>query len=159
MIKMPKRRRLRDNPYFLSVDDNDMKYVSFKNINNKIERVPIDDELFFLFNKFELDDLSEMNEFDNHIEHSELLENSLYARAKNKPNSVEELAIRNIIFEKVMRSLELLPSIQSRRLKKYYLYDMTLEEIAKEEGCTKMAVKFSIDVAIKNIRKYINKIY
>ena len=28
---------------------------------------------------------------------------------------------------------------------------MTLEEIAKEEGCTKRAVKFSIDIALEKI--------
>ena len=36
-------------------------------------------------NSFELDDLKELNEFDRHIEHSLLLDEKLYIRAKNKP--------------------------------------------------------------------------
>lgn len=30
---------------------------------------------------------------------------------------------------------------------------MTFEEIAQEENCTKMAVKFSVDIAIEKISK------
>ena len=52
--------------------------------------------LFNVFNQFELDDLSEMNEFDNHIEHSEIFDNNLYGRVRAKPISVEEQAINNI---------------------------------------------------------------
>ena len=50
-----------------------------------------------------------------------------------------------------------LPEIQKRRLKKYYFEDMTLEQIAKEENCTKRAVKFTIDIAIEKISKKIKK--
>ena len=50
-----------------------------------------------------------------------------------------------------------LPDKQKRRLIKYYFEDKTLEEISKEEHCTKMAVKFSIDIALKNISKKFKK--
>ena len=153
MIDRPKRRRLKDNPYFLSVDDNNTKYVSFKDSNNELKKVKIEDTIFNVFNQFELDDLSEMNEFDNHIEHSEIFDNNLYGRVRAKPISVEEQAINNILIEKILDELSHLPDIQRRRFIKYYIYDFTLEEIAKSENCTKMAVKFSIDIVLKKIRK------
>lgn len=153
MIDRPKRRRLKDNPYFLSIDDNNTKYVSFKDSNNELKKVIIEDRIFNIFNQFELDDLSEMNEFDNHIEHSEIFDNNLYGRARAKPISVEKQAINNILIEKILDELSHLSDIQRRRFIKYYIYDFTLDEIAKSENCTKMAVKFSIDIVLKKIRK------
>ncbi len=157
MIDRPKRRRLKDNPYFLSVDDNNTKYVSFKDSNNELKKVKIEDTIFNVFNQFELDDLSEMNEFDNHIEHSEIFDNNLYGRVRAKPISVEEQAINNILIEKILDELSHLPDIQRRRFIKYYIYDFTLEEIAKSENCTKMAVKFSIDRVLEKIKKKLQK--
>lgn len=156
-MQRPKRRRYKDNPYRLEIDNVCKVYiVSFKDSHGIIQKVEISEEIFNALDKFELEDLSEMNEYDNHIEHSELLEQSLYARAKNKPESVEEEALRNITLESIMNLIDDLPDIQKRRVIKYFLYDMTLDQIAKTEGCTKMAVKFSIDIAIKNIRKAID---
>ena len=109
MIDRPKRRRLKDNPYFLSIDDNNTKYVSFKDSNNELKKVIIEDRIFNIFNQFELDDLSEMNEFDNHIEHSEIFDNNLYGRARAKPISVEKQAINNILkFDFTTRKITLL---------------------------------------------------
>lgn len=156
MINRPKRRRYKDNPYFLNVDDNNIKYVSFKDSRNMLRKVQVEDKIFDVFNQFELDDLSEMNEFDNHIEHSEILEYNLYFRAKTKPESIEMTALSNIIFQRVMIEIRKLPLIQRRRLLKYYIYDMTLEEIAKLENCTQMAVKFSIDIALNKLKKKFN---
>lgn len=153
MIERPKRRRYKDNPYFLSVDDSNVKYVSFKDSNNKLKKIEIKDDIFRAFNQFELDDLSEMNEFDNHIEHSEIFDNNLYGRSMKKSLSVEEQAMNNILIEKILDELSHLPGIQRRRFIKYYIYDFTLDEIAKSENCTKMAVKFSIDIVLKKIRK------
>lgn len=155
MIDRPKRRRNKDNPYFLSID-NDTKYVSFKDSNNVLRKVEIEDDIFNAFNQFELDDLSEMNEFDNHIEHSEILEYNLYFRAKTRPESIDVTALNNIIFQQVMIEISKLPLIQRRRLLKYYIYDMTLGEIAKLENCTQMAIKFSIDIALSKLKKKFN---
>ena len=153
MIERPKRRRYKDNPYFLNVDDDNIKYVSFKDSSNILRTVKIEDSIFDAFNQFELDDLSEMNEFDNHIEHSEIFDNNLYGRSMKKSLSVEEQAMNNILIEKILNELTHLSNIQKRRFIKYYIYDFTLEEIAKSENCTKMAVKFSIDIVLKKIRK------
>ena len=156
MINRPKRRRYKDNPYFLNVDDDNIKYVSFKDSSNILRKVKIKDNIFDVFNQFELDDLSEMNEFDNHIEHSEIFDNNLYGRSMKKPLSVEEQAMNNILIEKILDELSHLPGIQRRRFIKYYIYDFTLDEIAKLENCTQMAIKFSIDIALTKLKKKFN---
>ena len=65
-------------------------------------------------------------------------------------------ALNNIIFQQVMMEIRKLPLIQRRRLLKYYIYDMTLNEIAKLENCTQMAIKFSIDIALNKLKKKFN---
>ena len=72
------------------------------------------------FDRFELDDLSEMNEYDNHIEHSEIFENNLESRAKDKQILLEDMIIQKETFEKLKKAINELPEIQKRRIKKYY---------------------------------------
>ena len=41
---------------------------------------------------------------------------------------------------------------KKNRIKKYYFENKTLNEIALEEGCSPRAIKYSVEVGIKNIR-------
>ena len=43
--------------------------------------------------------------------------------------------------------------MQRRRLKLYFFDELTYEQIAKLEGCTKRAVKFSVDIAVEKLKK------
>ena len=71
------------------------------------------------------------------------------------PTSIEEKVEKKIIFDDIKEVINSLPKVQKRRLRKYYFDDMTLEEIANEENCTKVAVKYSIDIALEKISKKI----
>lgn len=150
----PKRRKHKDNPYTLGLLDEINKYtVSFKDGQNKYHIVEINESIYNILDSFELEDKKEMNEYDNHIEHSEVFENTLNKKAINRPILLEEVVEKNIVFEELYSYIEDLPEIQKRRLKKYYFEEKTFEEIAKEEQCTKRAVKFSVDIAIQKIQK------
>ena len=92
-----------------------------------------------------------MNEYDRHIEHSEIFENNLESRALNKQIPTDEIVENKINNEKLREAIQELPKIQRERLKKYYFENKTFEEIAEEENCTKRAVKFSVDIAIEKI--------
>ncbi|MBQ6286024.1 MAG: sigma-70 family RNA polymerase sigma factor [Bacilli bacterium] len=156
MAERPKRRKYKDNPYTLNyIESKNIYVVSFKDIKGHLQNVEVNKEVYQAFDRFELDDLSEMNEYDNHIEHSEIFENTLEVRAKDKPMSLEDSIIQKSTFEELKRAIGMLPEVQKRRIKKYYFDDKTLEEIAKEEKCSKVAIKYSIDNAIKNISKKI----
>ena len=50
-------------------------------------------------------------------------------------------------------AIGLLPEVQRRRLWLYFFEELTYEEIAVMEGCTKRAVKFSIDLALQNLKE------
>ena len=100
-----------------------------------------------------------MNEYDNHIEHSNLFENTLFSRMVNKEKEIFNVVDEKIINEKLINNIKQLPIVQKRRIIKYYFYNYTLEKIAKEENCTKRAVKFSIDYAKEKLKRNLEKYY
>lgn len=118
-----------------------------------MQNIEVSEEIYKTFDKFELDDIKELNEYDRHIEHSEIYENNLNNRAMDKPLSVDDEVVRKILTEELKNAIQELPETQKRRLEKYYFGNMTFEEIAQEENCTKMAVKFSVDIAVEKISK------
>ncbi|MDD2376371.1 MAG: sigma factor-like helix-turn-helix DNA-binding protein [Clostridia bacterium] len=58
-------------------------------------------------------------------------------------------------YDKLKFAIDSLCEIQKRRIKMYYFEDMTLEKIATIENCTKVAIKYSIDNAIENLKKFL----
>lgn len=155
----PKRRRSMDNPYELYTiginTDHPHYYLSFadgQGINRKLE---ISKMLFDTLNRFELDDLSFLNEVDRHYEHSELTDASLNIRAATEPETVEEIAMQHLQNERLHRAIAMLPDKQRQRLMLYYFGELTYAQIAEMEGCTIMPVKRSIDAAIKKLKKFL----
>ena len=153
----PKRRRAADNPYEIytvgTTTDCLRYYISFQDGMGTQHELEISKELFDALDRFELDDLSFLNEVDRHYEQSEQSENSLNKRATTPQISVEETVMRQMEKERLHQAISKLPEIQRRRLSMYYFSGLTFEQIAKKEGCTKMSVKFSVDHAIQNIKK------
>lgn len=75
----PKRRKSKDNPYTL-ISNNNHYFVIFSDVNNKKNIVEVSEQVFYTFDKFELEDKKELNEYDRHIEHSEIYDETLYSR-------------------------------------------------------------------------------
>lgn len=148
----PKRRKDKYNPYKIC-ENNGRYYLSFKDGQGVRHDMEIEKELFDMFNSFELDDLSMLNEWDRHIEHFEQTEQSLNRRASNKAKSVEEVVLHNIECEELYRAIAALTETQQRRLTLYYFRGLTYKRIAEMEGCSVSAVRGSISAAIENIKK------
>ncbi len=89
MDRRPKRRKDKYNPYTLH-KENERYYVSFIDSNNKFQKIEISQEVFESFNKFELEDVSQMNEYDRHLEHSEVYEHTLHKKKDASEWSLEE---------------------------------------------------------------------
>lgn len=153
----PKRRKSKDNPYTIFYSkETDKYYLSFQDGQMVRHRMEIDKTFYDLFDGFELEDLSELNEFDRHIEHSDLTEFTLNRRAVDKPKTTEDIAYEHIRNEQLHEAISELPEIQKRRLLLYYFGDFTYEQIAKMEGCTARAVEYSVCIAKRNLRKKLN---
>lgn len=154
MADMPIRNKSKDNPYTLGFDEDKNVYtVEFMDNMKVIHKVEISEKVYQAFDSFELEDISQIHKYRKHIEHSELLEETLEHRMLNKPITVEDEVEEKILIEDIKTIIDSLPDIQKRRLKKYYFEDKTFEEIAQEENCSKVAVKYSIDIALEKISK------
>ena len=154
MKERQKIRRKKDNLYILNYNDNRKIYiVSFKDVKGNIQIVEINKEIYDCLDKFELKDLSEMNEFDRHIEHSYIYENKLNDRAFIKTKSVEDIVENKIISDKLKKAIDELSVIQRKRIKMYYFEGLSQKEIAEVEGVSLRAVQYTLNEAISELRK------
>ena len=152
--KRPKRRKDKYNPYTLT-EKEDKHFLSFQDGQGVFRELKITKELFEVLNRFELDDLSFLNEVDRHYEHSELTEISLYNRAAALPESVEDAVLRNLQYEALYNAIRKLPEAQRRRLILYYFGGLTYAQIADMEGCKYQTVQESIYAALKNLKNFL----
>ncbi len=152
----PKRRPNEDNPYKLYTvgikTGHPHFYLSFRDSAGAKQFMEIDKDLFDAFDRFELDDLSFMNEVDRHYEQSEQSEASLNRRAFQPPESVEDTVARRLEVDELHRAIGKLPDTQRRRLVLYYFGEFTYQQIAEMEGCTISPVRRSIDAAIEKLK-------
>lgn len=157
MQKHLNRNKDKYNPYTLDVDKNNTYIVEFKDVNNIIHKVEVSEKVYKAFDKFELEDISQIHKIRKHIERNEVYEETLFHKSIELSISVEEQVESKILHEELKDAINELKDVQKRRIKKYFFENKTYEEIANEEKCSKVAVKYSIDIAIKNISKKIKK--
>lgn len=151
MGKRPIGWFIQEFPYeFLGENEKGKKIIRIK-FTKEIVEVP--DDVYMGLIKERNNAKKIQNEIDRHQEHSELNENSLYERAFIKQEALEEEVEKRVLVETSFEELSTLPLVQRRRIIKYYLQKKTYEEIAKEENCSKVAVKYSIDLGIEKISK------
>ena len=156
MAQKPIRRKHKDNPYTIEYITGEDRYsITFRDGTGKEITVKVNENIYNAFDKFELED---MNEFDRHIEHSEIYENNLNAKAKYKGQLLEDYVIQQISFIELKQAIELLPDIQKRRIKKYYFDDKNEYEIAMEENTTQQAVNKSLAKARLKLKQILKKI-
>ncbi len=157
MQKHLNRNKDKYNSYTLDVDKNNTYIVEFKDVNNIIHKVEVSEKVYKAFDKFELEDISQIHKIRKHIERNEVYEETLFHKSIELSISVEEQVESKILHEELKDAINELKDVQKRRIKKYFFENKTYEEIANEEKCSKVAVKYSIDIAIKNISKKIKK--
>ena len=149
MDKRPCRRKFKDNPYTLTSNKDENVYIiNFIDSMGILQNVEVSKDIFELFDKSEKEENARFYEYAKHLMHENFNSEVI---ASNY--SLEEDVFNNMTFKELKRVLDELPAIQKRRIIKYYFYDMTLEAIAKEEGCTAKAVRFSINIALEKISK------
>ena len=157
MDKRPKRRKDKYNPYTLC-SKKGKYYVYFVDVNNRIQMVEVSKSVFETFNIFELEDISQMNEYDRHLEHSEAYEHTLHKKKDSREWSLEEYFENVQITENLHMAISKLPEVQKRRLNKYYFEEKTFDEIALEEGCTYQCVQRSVYRAVEKIKNILKNL-
>lgn len=156
MVNRPKRRKDKENPYTLLYDEkNNTYFVMFKDGERKMQIIKIEKSIYEAMNRFELDDLSIMNEYDNHIEHSEIFETALNKRILYKPLEIDEIIENDFTSRQLKKAIGQLSDLQKRRIKMYYFENKTVEEIAKIEKTTHQAISKAIRKGVRDLKKFL----
>lgn len=134
---------------------NSKYFISFKDFLNNLHKLEISKEVFDEYINFKKISKKISNEFDRHIEHLYLNENTLNHKVHYKEKSVEKNIIKNFENNKLYQAINLLPKNQKERIILYYFKNKSKKEIAKIDNCSIRAVQYSIDIGIKNLKKYI----
>ena len=156
MDKRPKRRKYKDNPYTLH-KENGKFYVLFTDSNSIMQKIEVSEQVYSCFNTFELEDISEMNEYDRHIEHSDLSESTIERRSIKQVESVDTAFEKLWDSQLLYKAIEELPETQKRRLIKYYFEFKTFKQIGEEEGCDYQCVQRSVFRARTNLKRKLNR--
>ncbi len=153
----PRRRIDKDNPYRLftvgASTSEPHYFIQFKDGGGTEHCLEIEKPLFELFDQFELDDLTRLNELDRHLDERELSTVPADESEEIRKQSAELTALRNLESEALHIAILQLPEIQRRRLILYYYGGLDDRQIAKIEGCSQSAVSQTLSIAIKNMRK------
>ena len=86
---------IRDSPYTLSLVDGKC-YLSFKDGQGFPHKLELDVKLYALFDRFELDDLSFLNEQERHLDQTELSEALLSRRVPENQATVEDAVYESL---------------------------------------------------------------
>lgn len=98
-MNYPKKRKSKDNPYTLIYDSANNTYaISFMDSKKRLICIQINYDLYKVFNEFELDDISQLNKYDRHIEHLNIMESDelLYKRMLYQSKTTDELVENKI---------------------------------------------------------------
>lgn len=159
--KRPKRRRDKDNPYELFSVGADTQspsyYIRFSDGQGAEHCLEIEKRIYDLLNRFELDDLRFLNEYDRHHEHLELSEQQLHERSATEVDSVEDTVLRRLEHVKLHIAIRRLSEKQRRRLMLHYFGGYKIQEIANMEECDQSVISRSITAAEKKLKKYLTE--
>jgi len=158
MENSPKRRKYRDNPYSINYNESNNTYIVVFNFNSKEEKVNISKEVYDVFNRSELTDIKQMNERDRHYDNNEMTDEFIYRNSVVKNETVEDIVEKKMMSEKLQKAINMLSESQKRRLLKYYFQNMTLEEIAKEEGVSFQAVHMGIERSLLKLKEILKNL-
>ena len=159
MNKIPSNRnKSKDNPYTLGFNEEKNVYtVEFEDNKKLIHRVEITEKVYSAFDKFELEDISQIHKERKHIERNEVYEETLYRKSSDSYINLEDQVDNKILNDELRKAINKLPEIQKRRIIKYYFDGKNEYEIAMEESTTQQAVNKSLKVAKDRLKEILKK--
>lgn len=159
MAKMPIRNKSKDNPYTLGFDEEKNIYtVEFKDNKNILHKVEISEKVYKAFDKFELEDISQIHKVRSHIEYSELCDETLNKRMINHNPGVDSIVEEQIIAEEIRKAINKLSETQKRRIKMYYFDGLTQQQIADKEKASLRAVQYTLNDALTKLKEILKNL-
>lgn len=160
MNKIPSNRnKSKDNPYTLGFNEDKNVYtVEFEDNKKLIHRVEITEKVYSAFDKFELEDISQIHKERKHIERNEVYEETLYHRAIDTSVSVEEQVENKLINDELRKAINKLSDVQKRRIKMYYFEGLTQQQIADREHTSIRAIQYTLNDSIKKLKEILKNL-
>ncbi len=124
-----KRPSSNHTQYTLTIEK-DRFNLAFEDGEGVYYEMEIDASLYRLLDRFELDDLSYLNEVDRHLDQTELNEALLNWYVSVEQEVLEDAVCRSMQWKAVRTEIARLPEIQKRQLQLYFFNGLTYEEIA-----------------------------
>ena len=134
----PRRAKAKDNPYTIYTTGSDTghpKYIlEFTDGQKRRQRLEIDQAIYELFDRFELEDKRFLNEVDRHYEHIDLTEAEIEHRAAFPKEPLEEEIGRVLLYEELHKRIAQLTETQQRRLALYYFHGLPMSRSQQRKG-------------------------
>lgn len=127
-------------------------YVTVKNSEWVDVEIEVSEEIYSIFDEERKYDERIKKRQQRHIHNKEYEDDKDNYYSVKRRNSIEESVLFNEFKNEVDELLKKCSSYQKRRFE-YYCKNYTLEEISDIEGCSKTAVKYSLDRVRKKIQK------
>jgi RNA polymerase sigma-70 factor (ECF subfamily) len=117
------------------------------------KEVIVSEAVYNLLKELAKQDRHISHQIERHNEYSEQTDETLNKRATCKPKLLEDSVIDKLLVEQILTIVKALPSLQARRFMLRNILGLSYPEIAHREGCSARAVKYSVDLATKQIRE------
>lgn len=127
-----------------------MKIIKIKDYYGEYQEVPVSDELYEEWKQLSNETQRVHRREFSHRDKTPLdeVQEDMLISSEEEP---EEAVIRRSEFDALYRAIEKLPPIQQRRIR-MYMNDMSVREIARQEGCYMNSALKSINAALARLR-------
>jgi len=127
-------------------------YVSFRDGEGIIHEIEVSRPVYLEIRRFGQQERNFRCSDERYKEQSALTDAKLNERTLRPQKSVERIVQDNLQSRYLQQIISELPETQRRRLELYHEFGLTFQQIADMEGCSKRAVKFSLDLAEAKIK-------
>lgn len=143
-------------PYSIYKGEREHTYiVCFIDGQGKEYKTEIKEEIYQYLIKSYKTLKSQRNKFDRHIEHSEIYEDNLVKRAKEKTISMEDEFVQKATFDALKKAIDMLEEPYKKRIKLYYFDDKNETEIAEIEGVSQQAISKTLHIALEKLKEFL----
>jgi len=145
-----------NNPYTLrTITDGSVTqyFVSFVDDEGDCQEAEVSKTVYLEFHRFIRVERNLRRWDERHMERFALSDAEIHNRAQALTFNAEDIVSSNMLKEKLQHAVQRLPKKQRRRFVLYYDFALNYSQIAEVEGCSRVAVKYTIDNAKLQIAK------
>lgn len=150
------------NPYTIRTENWDgyiRHIVSFHDGQNIFRETEVSAEIAGELNDFIRRERNFRRWDERHLEQFLLSDEMVHKRVSGSSGGPEEIILRKELVVYLKQVINDLPRIQRYRFLFYFEKNLTYEQIAEMEGCTKQSVKASVDIARQKVIEKLKKFF